>query len=162
MEKMNISTGISTSSLPCSLRTSAAMPASSAPVSVMMPRKPPKIITNRQTPMASWKPKTGAVRTCDKVAPSTPSTPQADMMTVTMARTTRMMSKMVNDDRLARFFFLPFSAAAMVIPPYTSLPIDVGPRRLRKTLVRLSGPPLRGRGAKGRMSFRLLRGNKAT
>ena len=116
MEKMNIKMGMSTSSLPLSLCTSAAMPASSAPVSVTIPRKPPRIITNRHTPMASWKPNTGAVSTWESVAPWTPSTPDADMITVTIARTTKMMSKMVNEDRGA-LFFLPFSAAAMVIPP---------------------------------------------
>ena len=73
-------------------------------------------MTNRHTPMASWKPNTGAVSTWESVAPWTPSTPDADMITVTIARTTKMMSKMVNEDRGA-LFFLPFSAAAMVIPP---------------------------------------------
>ncbi len=44
MEKMIMRIGMSTSSLPLSLCTSAAMPASSAPVSVMMPKKPPRIM----------------------------------------------------------------------------------------------------------------------
>ena len=92
------------------------MPASSAPVSVMMPKKPPRIMTNRHTPMASWKPNTGAVSTWDRVAPWTPSTPLAAMMTVITASTTKIMSRIVNEDSGA-LFFLPFSAVAMVIPP---------------------------------------------
>ena len=114
MEKMNIKMGMSTSSLPLSLCTSAAMPASSAPVSVTIPRKPPRIITNRHTPMASWKPKTGAVSTPESVAPSMPSTPQAAMITVMTASATRMISKIVNEERLARFFFL---VSAMGVSP---------------------------------------------
>ena len=55
--------------------------------------------------MASWKPNTGAVSTPESVAPSMPSTPIAAMTTVTMASATRMISKMVNEERLARFFF---------------------------------------------------------
>jgi|GEM_PF-6288330 len=55
--------------------------------------------------MASWKPKTGAVSTPESVAPSMPSTPAAAMMTVMTARTTKIISKIVNEERLARFFF---------------------------------------------------------
>ena len=87
------------------------MPASRAPVSVTIPRNPPKMRTKRHTGSASVKPLTGAVVTLAIVAPSTPSTPASDITTVTTASTTRIISKMVNEE-IDRFFLL-FSFAVI-------------------------------------------------
>ena len=52
MENRIIRMGMSTSSLPWSFFTRTAMPLSKAPVLVMTPRKPPKIMTKKQTSSA--------------------------------------------------------------------------------------------------------------
>lgn len=110
MEKMNMRMGMRMSSLPFSFFTSAAMPASSAPVSVTIPKKPPMISTNKHTGNASVKPLTGAVATSATVAPVTPCVPAHDMMTVMMASAMSMTSRMVNDDMVRLFLsFLAFS-----------------------------------------------------
>ena len=115
---------MSTSSLPLSFFTGAAMPASSAPVSVTIPKKPPRISTNRHTGSASVKPLTGAVATLAMVAPSTPSTPAKDMATVIRASATSMMSKMVNDD-IDRFFLLfSFAFSVMRTPPLKRIEVN--------------------------------------
>ena len=108
--------GMRTSSFPLSFLTSAAMPASSAPVSATMPRKPPSTNTNRHTGNASAKPRTGAVATSAMVAPLIPWTPISAIATVTMARTIKMMSKMLNDERVLLAF-----SPTIATPPF---PID--------------------------------------
>ena len=137
MEKMNIRMGMRMSSLPLSFFTSAAIPASSAPVSVTIPRKPPRINTNRQTGRASVKPLTGAVATLATVAPWTPSTPASDITTVTSASTIRMISRMVNDD-IDRFFLL-FSFAFSVITTPPNYEDRVGYFGEREVFKRISG-----------------------
>ena len=84
------------------------MPTLSAPVAVTTPKKPPRIIMKQLTERASDQPRTGAVRRPERVAPVIPSTPAAAMMTVMIAKTTKMAIKMVRADSEA-LFFLAFS-----------------------------------------------------
>ena len=90
------------------------MPLSSAPVSVIMPRKPPRIITKRQTGNASAKPLTGAVKKSLNVAAVTASVvPETiTVMTATIANRAR---RMVNDEGMPRFFLA--VSVIVLIPP---------------------------------------------
>ena len=101
-----MSTTMMASSLPLSFFTSTAMPVSSAPVSVIMPRNPPRIITNRHTGSASAKPLTGAVKKSLNLAALTSPGAKPDTTTVTMATMASNRRRMVNDESMPRFFLV--------------------------------------------------------
>ena len=64
--------GINNNSLPLSLRTSTLIPVSSAPVLLITASKPPNIIIKIPTSIASSKPKIGAIKVSDNLAPTVP------------------------------------------------------------------------------------------
>jgi hypothetical protein len=117
MENRVMRMGMRMSSLPLSLWTRTAMPASKAPVSVTIAKKPPKMSTKMQISIASMKPWTGAFTTSANVAPVMPSTPTPPMIAVMIARATSMISRIAKADIL-RFFlsFLGAVVSAAMIP----------------------------------------------
>ena len=79
-----------------------------------MPRKPPRIITNRQTGKASAKPLTGAVKKSLAFAGVTWSGAMLPTMTVMMATIASNSRRMVNDESIPRFFLV---VSAIVLIP---------------------------------------------
>ena len=112
---MSISTGMSIISLPLSFCTRTAMPLSRAPVSVIIPRKPPRIITKRQTGRASAKPLIGAVQKSLRRAAVTAPPDVPETITVITATIASRARRMVNDEGIPRFFLA--VSVIVLIPP---------------------------------------------
>ena len=102
-------------SLPLSFCTRTAMPLSRAPVSVIIPRKPPKIITKRQTGRASAKPRIGAVQKSLRRAAVTAPPDVPETITVITATIASRARRMVNDEGIPRFFLA--VSVIVLIPP---------------------------------------------
>ena len=83
------------------------MPSESAFVLFMMPRKPPRTMTNRQTSIASAKPFAGAMRKSESEAPVT-SVVIPETMTV-MTHTIASRMKMMENEVSIPLFFLPWA-----------------------------------------------------
>ena len=69
---MNINIGINNSSFPFNFCTSTFIPVSSASVLLMIASKPPNTRINIHTSIASANPLIGAIRTCERLAPTVP------------------------------------------------------------------------------------------
>ncbi len=136
---MIMSTGTSIISLPLSFLTRTAMPLSRAPVSVIMPRKPPRIMTNRQTGSASAKPRTGAVKKSLRRAAVTAPPDVPETTTVITATIANRSRRMVNDEGMPRFFLavsvivlIPPSLLLRLIPIDGANPCRAKPRQTRR------------------------------
>ena len=103
----NIRTGIIQVSFPFSFLATAVMPAFSAPVFITTPRKPPRMSTNRATPIALAKPSMGAMITSAAVAGV-----MAGMNWVMMATTMVSRISTVNAVGMRNCFFCFFTRIA--------------------------------------------------
>ena len=110
--KASMSTGTSRRSLPPSLRTSTAMPVSSAPVFWTTPRNPPSTRMKTHTCMALSKPRNGDAMKSATVAART-SVVNKETAHEATATNSKQPKRMVNEDGIWRFL-RPLPASVLV------------------------------------------------